>query len=81
MLDTLQAAAHASTAPDFLSATGQIALLGNDSDTAGAVASSVLAARGLVPPPGLVTRLHCNHGWQAWQGPGSAADLEAFVPE
>jgi ADP-ribosyl-[dinitrogen reductase] hydrolase len=80
VLDTLQAAAHASTAGDYLDAVGAIATRGNDSDTAGAVAGAVLAAGGKPAPGALLSRLHCSHGWSRWRAPGSAADLAALVP-
>ncbi len=80
VLDTLQAAAHASIAPDFLEGVGRIAARGNDSDTAGAVAGALLAARGLGIPGHLLDRVHSRHRWPLWNPPGSAKDLQAFVP-
>lgn len=79
VLDTVQAAAHASAGADYLDALSAVATRGNDSDTAGAVAGALLAAGSNRAPEAMVGRVFCRHDWRAWRAPGSAADLAALV--
>lgn len=67
VLDTLQAALYANLHGDsWGEIAAQIAALGNDADTVGAVAGAIAGARGLTPPDWAEGDLRIGAQWLRW---------------